>query len=324
MKVAIIGATGLVGAKIVELLDSDKRVDSMTLVGSQEQLEHPVNYSTPCNYSSLDSFNDPQNYDVIFSAVDSAISHPWVVRHYKNINFFIDKGSEYRMKEGTPLVVPGVSTADIEKQKIIASPNCVAIQLSLALSPIIDFIRDDFMVITSLQSVSGSGKKALEELTMGQSNSSIYPFGINDNILGLCGGEVGTQTDEEIKIEQETSKILNTHLRMEVTSIRVPITRGHHVSVTCFLKDWHHQREDIEHIWRQSKRLKVLPNYKYPSRQHIIDSSNVFISRVRLSQRILSFMVSADNLHVGAAFNAWDIFNTWCDAQQIEKRHGAI
>ena len=228
------------------------------------------------------------------------------------------------MNKDIPLVVPSLHNQALAGHKIIASPNCVAIQLSIALKPILDYIREDFLVITTLQSVSGSGKQALEELERQSPTSSVYPFGVHDNVLYQCGDFVGDHTDEEIKIMQETSKILNCDLNIQVTSLRVPITRGHHLSVTCFLKDWHHQREDLEHFWSRDSRIKVCSTSSFPHRAALVDSSDVYISRIRLKDRALSFMVSADNLYVGAAYNAWDIFNQRCLELDIANSQIAI
>lgn len=324
MKVAIIGAFGLVGEKLTELLNQDTRVSHMTLIGSKHREELDLQLNKSYDYTTLEKLEDISSYDVIFSAVDSTISHPWIMNNFDKVQCFIDKGSQFRLQSETPLAVPGIYSQPLSQHKIIASPNCVAIQFALALKPILDYIRHDFMVVTTMQSVSGSGKQAVDELNEQAETSSVYPFAICDNVMAQCGQFVGDMTDEEQKIIQETSKILSTPLRMEVTAVRVPVSRGHHMSVTCFLNDWHHNKEDIEHIWSQDKRVKVLSQGTVPKREHLIDSPYVFISRVRLTQRTLTFMISADNLYVGAAYNAWDIFNKRCTEMDIANAQVAI
>lgn len=309
MKVAILGGYGLVGKELFNLLYKDSRISHITLVG-QKQREAKV----PCSkksvdYKTLDQFNDLPSYSVIFSALDSEISKPWYIKNQEKINCFIDKGSAFRMDKTTPLAVPEMMSSAQLKSKRFASPNCTTLQFVLALNPIIDLIRDDLLILTTLQSVSGSGTQALEELREQKQTSSCYAHPIFNNILPECGSFIGQQTQEELKIQRESSKIFNRPLTLQTTCLRVPIERGHHISVTCFLKDWHHTQEDLYHQWSQCPRLKICHENKYPLSKDLLNSTDVFISRVRLNQRVLSFLISADNLMVGAAYNAWSIFD---------------
>lgn len=319
MKVAVLGACGLVGRQLLVLLDQDSRVRSITQVGSLQRESGVELSQTATDYLTLESLSNLEQFDCIFSALDSKVSQPWLLKNFENIQFFIDKGSAMRLREDIPLVVPELYSKDLSEQKIIASPNCTTIQFSLALAPLFEYIRHDFMVVTTLQSVSGTGSQALVELNEKSQQSQVYPFPIYDNILPQCGKFIGDTTEEELKILHESAKIFSCDLAMQVTCVRIPIQRGHHIQVTCFLKDWHHTKEDIEYLWSQSSRLKICSGASYPLSKHLNSSYDVFISRVRLNQRTLSFMVSADNLTVGAAYNAYGIFDKLCQDRQIAK-----
>lgn len=324
MKVAILGGFGLVGQELYKLLLVDQRVTHITLVGQKDRSVSFDHLKKSCRYVTLNNFDSLNSYTAIFSALDSEISKPWYLKHKESIACFIDKGSAFRMEKDVPLFVPEIEAKKKLNSKIFASPNCTTLQFVLALHPLLDIIRTDLLILTTLQSVSGSGSQALKELQEQKSTSSCYPYPIHNNILAQCGNFVADQTDEELKIQRESSKIFSQNLTLQTTCLRVPIERGHHISVTCFLKDWHHTLSDLLSYWQKAPRVQVKPTGQYPLSSELTKSTDVFISRLRLNQRVLSFMISADNLTVGAAYNAWKIFDTYLIEKTVAHSPAAV
>jgi aspartate-semialdehyde dehydrogenase len=309
MKVALLGAFGLVGKKLRVLLEKDVRITQLTLVGSRNRDLTKTALNNKIEYSLLSELKNLKKYDVIFSALDSKVSAPWYLEHQSQIACFIDKGSHFRLEKNVPLVIPELYERPLKYESFIASPNCVAIELALALSPIKEIFCPQSLIVTTLQSISGTGQKALDEFTKKLAVSTVYPFPLNDTVLGICGHFEGESTEEEEKIEKETARILGLPLEATVTAMRVPITRGHHLSISVLLKDSSSTKESVKRLFERQRRLSVLDKRDYPSKEMIVDSEQVFISRIRVKNKRLSFLVSADNLYVGAAYNAWKIFD---------------
>lgn len=311
MKVALLGAFGLVGKTLRKLLEQDRRVHTLMLVGSKPRSLSKQSTDKKIQYSLLEDLKNLEDYDVIFSSLDSTISAPWYLKHRESIACFIDKGSYFRMHDEVPLVVPELTTLSLAKSALIASPNCVAIELSLALFPLKKIFCPESLIITTLQSISGTGQRALDEFLENSVVSTVYPFPLNDTVLGICGTFLGEKTDEEEKIEKETAKILGLPLKATVTAMRVPITRGHHLSVSLLLKEPGWTLASIQELLERHPRLRVLKRGNYPKKEDLLDSEIVFISRLRLEEKRLTFLISADNLYVGAAYNAWKIFERY-------------
>lgn len=319
MNIAIIGATGLVGRKIIEVL-SEKQlpVNKIIPVASLKSYNKKIRFKSK-NYfvKKIDEAIKLKPEIAIFSA-GSSLSLEYAPKFAQNGTFVIDNSSAWRMDKSKKLIVPEINGNILtEKDKIIANPNCSTIQLVMAIAPLDKKYKIKRLIISTYQSVSGSGKKALEQLEnerKGIETEKKYPHKIDKNALPHCDVFLENDyTKEEMKLVNETRKILNSpQIKISATAVRIPVTGGHSESVNIeFEKNF--DISDIRSILSNSKGIVLLDNPQkniYPMPINTHDKDEVFVGRLRKDiscKKALNMWIVADNIRKGAATNTVQI-----------------
>ncbi len=256
--------------------------------------------------------------DIALFSAGSSVSKEWAPKFAENGTYVIDNSSAWRMEPGIPLVVPEVNSEDLQDGKyIIANPNCSTIQLVVALSPLHREWGIKRLVISTYQSITGTGKQAVlqyEAERDGEPVDKVYPHPIFENCIPHCDVflEDG-YTREEMKLVHETRKILHApELAITATAVRVPVLGGHSESVNVEFKEITHLA-DIRRVLEKSHGIVVADNpedalYPMPLTAH--EQDHVYIGRLRIDASLanaFNMWIVSDNLRKGAATNAVQI-----------------
>lgn len=320
MKVAVVGATGLVGTKMLEVLaERGFPVSELIPVASEKSVGKNIVFKEK-NYPvvAMQTAIDMKPAVALFSAGGST-SLVWAPKFAEAGITVIDNSSAWRMDPTKKLVVPEVNASVLEKSdKIIANPNCSTIQMVVALNPLHQKYGIKRIVVSTYQSVTGTGVKAVNQLMNerkdGVSEEMAYKYKIDLNVIPQI--DVFTDngyTKEEMKMVNETRKIIGDEkIRVTATTVRIPVMGGHSESVNVeFEKDF--QIEDVVSILKQSKGIIVeddLANQVYPMPMHAHNKDEVFVGRIRRDEsqpKTLNCWIVSDNLRKGAATNAVQI-----------------
>ncbi len=305
VKVAVVGATGLVGEYILKLLEERKfPVSELRLYASEKSSGKKISWKR--RKLTVENIEDIKDFSphLTFFATSSEVSKEYVPQLLGKGSFVIDKSRAFRMSKEVPLVVPEVNSKLMNKNtRLVASPNCTTIQLVMTIAPILKVYNITKLIATTMQSVSGAGKKALDELQSGKAELDIVPV-IGEIVNhGYC--------EEERAIYCETRKILQRMIRMAVTTVRVPVEHSHSISL------WLKLLGRIE-IGKLINSFNSFPGVKFmreeiPTNKMAAGKDEVFIARLRKDPRdpraILLYSV-CDNLRKGAATNALQIAET--------------
>ncbi|MFN7709403.1 MAG: aspartate-semialdehyde dehydrogenase [Holosporales bacterium] len=329
MRVVVVGATGNVGRETLQVLaERNFPAQEVIALASDRSARVEVSYGEEkiLKVQPLSQF-DFKGTDVAFFCAGSKVSSEWAPKAAAAGAIVIDKSSYFRMHEDVPLVVPEVNAAQVQalgataKGRMIANPNCVAIPLVMALKPLHDLAGLKRVVISSYQSVSGAGKDAMDEL-FNQSRAIFVgdapkvehlPKQIAFNLLPHIGGFLKDgRTDEEAKIEEETSKILGLNVPLSATCVRVPVFIGHSISVNAEFERPLTATQARNALGRMPGVLVLdAPEREiYVTPLEVVGEDAVVVSRIREDRsqaNTLNFWVSADNLRKGAALNAVQI-----------------
>ena len=327
MKIAVVGATGLVGSKILQVLDEQKvRIDELIVAASERSVGKEIVFQGKAyNVISVDEAINQRPDIAIFSA-GGAASKQYAPRFAEQGTFVIDNSSAWRMEKDVPLVVPEINADTITNDtKIIANPNCSTIQMVMALAPIHKAFGIKRLVISTYQSVSGSGLKGINQLnneetknsqlsTLNSQLTNAYPHQIYRNVLPHAGDFCENDyTTEEEKLVNETRKILqDNNIAITATACRVPVTGGHSEAVNVeTLKPF-----DIDEVRIMLAAMPGLvvqddpANNIYPMAITSFDKDEVFVGRIRRDFSVengLNLWIVSDNIRKGAATNAVQI-----------------
>ena len=319
MRIAVIGATGLVGRKILQVLEEQKLdISDIFLAGSDNSIGKILRFkNSPVKVISVSQVLSQKPDIALFSAGAKA-SRTWAPLFAKEGCFVIDNSSAWRMEESIPLVVPEINLQTITKDtRIIANPNCSTIQMVMALFPLHQRLEIERIVVSTYQSITGTGKKAIVQMEnerKGIEGEMAYPYPIDQNCLPHCDVFVEDgYTKEEMKLVNETRKILaDDSLKITATAVRVPVVGGHSESVTVsFKKDF--SLTEIHQLLSTASGVTVLDNPQenlYPMPITAEGKDTVFVGRIRRdfsAPRSLNLWVVADNLRKGAATNTVQI-----------------
>ncbi|HHU69239.1 MAG TPA: aspartate-semialdehyde dehydrogenase [Thermoanaerobacterales bacterium] len=323
---AIVGATGAVGRKVLEILNEQKDflpIEDIKLLASDKSAGTKLYFNSKeltVERADSESFND---VDIAIFCAGSDVSIKLAPEAVKKGTIVIDNSSAFRMQKEVPLIIPEVNPDEIKKHKgIIANPNCSTIQMVVALKPIYDLAGIKRIIASTFQSVSGTGIEAVEELKnqsaqiiSGQEvECKVYPYQIAFNVLPHIDefDEMGN-TKEELKLINETKKILNDwDINITATAVRVPVIIGHSESVYIETVEKTTVAEVREAL---SKAPGVIiydkPSQKqYPLPIDVAGKNEVFVGRIREDISVengLNLWIVADNLRKGAAYNALQI-----------------
>ena len=319
MKVAVVGVTGVVGTVLLKLLEEREfPVSEIIPVASEKSVGNKIMFKgQDYKIVSLDDAVNMKPNIALFSAGGS-ISLEWAPKFAKEGTRVVDNSSAWRMDSTKKLIVSEVNSKVLTKEDfIIANPNCSTMQMLVVLAPLHKKYKIKRLVISTYQSVSGTGKNAIDQLE-GERNdvnsSKVYPYSIDQNLLPHCDVfEKDGYTKEENKLINETRKILNDNsIQITSTAVRVPIEICHGESVNIeFEKDF--EIEDIFEILGDSPGLVVEDdpdNNKYPMPINSANKDEVFVGRIRRDFSIksgINLWIVADNLRKGAATNTIQI-----------------
>ena len=332
LKVAIVGATGNVGRELLNIMEErDFPADDVFAVASRRSVGREVSYGDrKLKCQVLDDF-DFSKVDVVLMSAGGSTSRQWAEKIGKTGAIVIDNSSAWRMDPDVPLVVPEVNGEDVlgySKKNIIANPNCSTAQLVMALKPLHDAASIKRVVVSTYQSVSGSGKAGMDELwnqTKGifvndQPEPQEYPRQIAFNAIPMIGSFLDNGfTDEEAKMWNETHKMIDPAIKLTVTCVRVPVFVGHSESVNIEFNKAITPEEAREAL-RNFDGVQVIDNPEedqYITPVECAGEWATFVSRIRKDDTVehgLSLWVVADNLRKGAALNAVQI------AEELIKR----
>ena len=326
--IAIVGATGNVGMAMLSILHERQfPINKISVLASEKSVGRQVSFGdedlTIDNLANFD-FSDT---DIVLSSAGASVSEEFAPRAVKAGAVVIDNTSHFRMKEGVPLVVPEVNPdAALEHKGIIANPNCSTIQMVVALSPLYRVSGIKRVVVCTYQSVSGSGKSAMDELYnqtksvyMNQNaKPDVYPKPISFNVLPHIDVFMDDgMTKEEWKMVEETKKILSPDIRICASCARVPAFIGHSEYVNVELEE-PMSAQEARDLLRRAQGVSVVDtdcgeedaDAPYITQKDCQGEDDVFISRVREDKSVdngLNFWCVSDNLRKGAALNAVQI-----------------
>lgn len=319
MKLALVGATGLVGREMIKVLQEFNIQPTEFIPSASEKSVGKVIYFNNKNYSICtvaDALAQKPDY-ALFSAGGS-LSTEWAPQFVAAGCTVIDNSSAWRMDLNVALVVPEINMEAIKKQPcIIANPNCSTIQLVLALSPLHQHAQIDRLVVSTYQSVTGTGAKAIAQLHAEERNETAekaYHHPIYRNVIPHCDVFLDNgYTKEEMKVVHETRKILGDDtLRITCTAVRVPVVGGHSESVNVSFKKPISTKE-IRELLQNMPGVKVVDepaSNQYPMPMNSQGKNEVFVGRIRRDEsqeNTFNLWIVADNLRKGAATNAVQI-----------------
>ncbi|WP_162051554.1 aspartate-semialdehyde dehydrogenase [Pontibacter pamirensis] len=319
MKVAVVGATGLVGGEILKVLEERNfPVDELLLVASERSVGKQMEFKgKQIKVIGMQDAIAAAPQIAIFSA-GGGTSTEWAPKFAEAGITVVDNSSAWRMDPSKKLIVPEINADELtQEDKIIANPNCSTIQMVVALNKLHDELKMKRIVVSTYQSVTGTGKAAVDQLMnerAGKDGEKAYPYQIDLNVLPhIDVFQDNGYTKEEMKMILETKKIMgDDSIRVTATAVRIPVMGGHSESVNVeFEKDF--SLDDIYRILNETEGVVVVDdvkNLQYPMPKDAHGKDEVLVGRVRLDEtqpRTVNMWIVADNLRKGAATNAVQI-----------------
>ncbi|WP_375323262.1 aspartate-semialdehyde dehydrogenase [Candidatus Karelsulcia muelleri] len=319
MNLAIVGVTGMVGRVILNLLEEKKiSINKLYPVASNKSIGKKIFFrKKKYKILSIEEVISLKPDIAIFSA-GAEISKKWAIKFTNRGTILIDNSSAWRMDKYKKLIVPEINGNIIKKKdKIIANPNCSTIQLVMVLHPLYKKYKLKRIVISTYQSVTGSGKKGLDQLINEENFLNFkknYCFKINRNAIPHCEiFDIYGYSKEELKLINETKKIFNDkNIRITATSVRIPVVGGHSESVNLTFKN-DFDINYLRNILSNTNGLILMDNIKnniYPMPILCEGNDNVFVGRIRRDMsktKSLNMWIVSDNLRKGSATNAVQI-----------------
>lgn len=322
--VGIAGATGLVGQQLVTVLrEQGYNLDNVILAASERSVGQTVELEgQPFTIQSMEGMAEQQPDVALFSA-GASVTRNWAAHFSERGIHVIDNSSAYRMDPDTPLVIPEVNSSHITgNEAIIANPNCSTIQLVMALYPLQEAFGLTRVQVSTYQSVTGSGQKAVDQLQQERAGYTpevmAYPWPIDLNCLPHCDDfQEDGYTKEEQKVIHESRKILDhEELQVTATAVRVPVMGGHAESVNLTLSE----EASLSEVKTQLANTSGIvlqddpAHHSYPMPLYAQHQDEVFVGRIRQDPTLPNswhLWIVSDNLRKGAATNAVQILNYW-------------
>jgi aspartate-semialdehyde dehydrogenase len=330
-RVAVVGATGVVGTTMLELL-RERRFPASEIVPFATARSAGRELDGGLTVTALDDDADLRGFDVALFSAGAGASREWAPRFVEAGAVVVDNSSAWRRDPSIPLVVSEVNPHALERHRgLIANPNCSTMQLVVALAPIHRAARIERLIVSTYQSVSGTGKKAIDELDT-QSRASlagdelpapeVYPEPIAFNVIGAAGNFVDgdDHTDEERKMMFETRKILEDEsIGVAVTCVRVPVRICHSEAVNVQTRE-PITPEEVRELLAGAPGVIV---EDVPTPLRAAGRDEVFVGRIRRDEshpRAFSLWVVSDNLRKGAATNAVQIAEVLVERGLLDRR----
>jgi aspartate-semialdehyde dehydrogenase len=319
MKVAVVGATGMVGQVMLKILEERNfPISELIPVASERSVGKEISFKNN-NYKVV-SLQDAVNAkpDIALFSAGGSTSLEWAPKFAEVGTTVVDNSSAWRMDHTKKLIVPEINANTLTKEdKIIANPNCSTIQMVLVLAPLHSKYKIKRLVISTYQSITGTGVKAVKQLEnelAGVKGEMAYPYPIHQNALPHCDVfENNGYTKEEMKLVRETQKILDDRtIAVTATAVRIPTAGGHSESVNIeFETDF--DVNEVRQILNNTEGVTVQDNPDvnvYPMPIYANGKDDVFVGRIRRDEsqpNSLNMWIVSDNLRKGAATNAVQI-----------------
>ena len=318
MKLAVVGITGMVGQEMIDVLEETNfQIDEFIPVASERSIGKKIEYNgSKYEVIGMEDAVKLKPNIAIFSAGGS-VSLEWAPKFAELGTTVVDNSSAWRMDETKKLIIPEINGDILTKDdKIIANPNCSTIQMLMALYPIQKKYGITRIVVSTYQSITGTGTKAVNQLEneyKGESGDMAYNYQIHQNAIPHCDDFLENgYTKEEMKLVNETNKIFNSEISITATAVRIPVMGGHSESVNITLKNPFNLKELVDEL-KSFNGLEVKDDPAsnlYPMPFFSRGSNNVYVGRIRKDfscENSLNLWVVADNLRKGAATNAVQI-----------------
>lgn len=319
MKVAVVGATGMVGEIMLKVLaERNFPITELLVVASEKSVGKEIEFKGK-TYKVIglqEAVN--QAPDIALFSAGGTTSLEWAEKFAEVGTTVIDNSSAWRMDRTKKLIVPEINADKLTKEdKIIANPNCSTIQLVMVLAPLHKKYKIKRVVVSTYQSITGTGVKAVQQLEneyKGEKGEMAYKYQIHKNAIPQCDVfEENGYTKEEMKLVRETQKILDDMtIAVTATAVRIPVVGGHSESVNVEFENDFNESE-IRKMLHETQGIKVQDNmdtFTYPMPLYAEGKDEVFVGRIRRdgSQRnSLNMWIVADNLRKGAATNTIQI-----------------
>ena len=319
MKLAVVGATGLVGGEILEVLDERNfQFDELMLVASERSVSKQTEYKGK-KYTVIGLADAvAKKPDIAIFSAGGGTSLEWAPKFAEVGTIVIDNSSAWRMSPNHKLIVPEINAHELTiDHRVIANPNCSTIQMVVALKPLHDKYKIKRIVVSTYQSVTGTGKAAVDQLNderAGVEGKKVYPHKIDLNVLPHIDVFLDNgYTKEEMKMVNETKKIFSDNtIQVTATTVRIPVMGGHSESVNVeFEKDF--DLEEVRNLIANAEGVILQDDVKnniYPMPMNAHKRDEVFVGRLRRDEsqpNTLNMWIVADNLRKGAATNAVQI-----------------
>jgi len=319
MKLAVVGATGMVGNVMLEVLaERNFPLTELLLVASEKSVGKQISFKGR-SYSVIDLEAAVQaKPDMAIFSAGGNTSLEWAPKFAEEGTYVIDNSSAWRMDPTKKLVVPEINANQLTTaDKIIANPNCSTIQMVLALHPLHQKYGIKRVVVSTYQSITGTGVKAVQQLeneVKGVAGDKAYPHPIHQNALPHCDDfEANDYTKEEMKLVRETQKILDDRsIALTATAVRIPVVGGHSESVNLEFEN-EFELAEVKQLLVQTEGIEVVDdptNNLYPMPLTAKGKDAVFVGRIRRDEsqpKSLNLWIVSDNLRKGAATNAIQI-----------------
>ena len=325
MKFAIIGATGNVGRKTIDILEKSKLViDKLFLVASKKSDGKKIKFKDEeLSVKALENY-DFKSADITFFAAGSSLAEKYAKKASEK-TIIIDNSKYFRMDKNVPLIVPEVNSDSIQGHKnIIANPNCSTIQMVLALNPLHETFKIKRVIVSTYQAVSGAGKAAMDELLSQTKDfldqkkikSKNFTKQIAFNLIPHIDVFVEDgYTKEEWKMENETKKILSESIKVSATCVRVPVITSHSESLNVEFEN-NYDLTEVKKLLGEAPGCKLVDEHAdggYITPLEAQGDFKTYISRVRKdksNEKAINMWIVSDNLLKGAALNSVQIAET--------------
>mgnify|MGYP001330054896 FL=1 len=333
INIALVGASGVVGSKIISLLEKKNvNINNFYPLGSSSVGDEISFNNKTFIIEDLSNFDPSKVHLAIFSA-GSKVAKKYANDFVNNGVYVIDLSSEFRYDEDVPLIIPEINgniLKDIERPLLIANPNCSVSQLLMAIEPIHKNFDVDLLNVATYQAVSGTGKDAVKELNTqiedSNAEAKVYPKKIAFNVIPQCDIFLENDfTKEEMKVAWETKKILDPNIEVTATCVRVPVVNGH--SEAVFLRTKKPiSKDNIINLLSATRGVKIIDNpsnLEYPTPlENANDTEDVFVGRIRTQtvnkENWVSMWIVADNVYgKGAALNAVQIIEMLIEENKL-------
>jgi aspartate-semialdehyde dehydrogenase len=318
MKVAVVGATGMVGQVMLEVLkERNVSISELIPVASEKSVGQTIIFNEKSyNVVGMETAVEMKADIALFSA-GGETSLEWAPKFAANGTVVIDNSSAWRMATDKKLIVPEINGHLLTyEDKIIANPNCSTIQLVMVLAPLHDKYKVKRVIVSTYQSITGTGVKAVQQMENernGIDGEMAYKYEIDKNCIPQCDVFLENgYTKEEMKLTNETRKILDPSINVSATAVRVPVVGGHSEAVNIEFEN----EFDIEQVRSILANISGITlqddpaNFSYPMPKYASGKDDVFVGRIRRDEsqaKTLNLWIVADNLRKGAATNAVQI-----------------